>query len=180
MKWAASFFAIAVATILPSEAAVVVLAPGSGTGLIPTSPDNTSVVALGGYVDGFVFAGASLVDLLVNFQVFASAEAAGRIQGDYIGINPAFNNDDIYIFVGDGTTLLNSYQIAIFRTTSNFVANVAQADFSVINVSNTAFIEATVAGSAAGNTIALAWVIPEPHAGLLAVLGLLGLVRRRR
>ncbi len=179
MKKITSLLAIAVATILSSKAATVTLSPGFGTGLIPTSGDNTSVVAVGGYVDGFVFAGASVTDLVSNFQVFASGQVTGRVQGDYTGINPAFNNDDIYVFVGDGTTLANSANIAIFRTTSNFVANVADAGGSLINVADTAFIEAGIAGSAAGNTITLV-PVPEPSAVLLGGLGVLGLLRRRR
>ena len=130
-----------------------------------------------------------------NFQVFASVlspttgATLGSVTGQFVATDAAFNSAPLYLLIGNGTTRENSSQWAILKgdpTAFAFPANAESALASSI-VSLTGAAAASPVGFAgrqvevagAPDTLMLGFV-PEPSSALLGLLGVVGLMRRRR
>jgi hypothetical protein len=105
----------------------------------------------------------------------------------------SFDNKNIYLFGGNGSTFLNSTEFFIARADALFLAaddvgNAVTPKVITINPGNSvALFGSEIANVFTTNTDAsqtagwqMAPLIPEPSAALLGALGALGLLRRRR
>ena len=130
-----------------------------------------------------------------SFIPFANAANAdgftgGSIQGGRADSMSMFVNQPIFVVLGNGTNLSDSDQFAVFATGETFTA-----DSGTPLESNITFQPGdndTLLLGETGPTIPLnaltrpsiqlvgGEVIPEPSTGLLALLGLAGVLRRRR
>lgn len=121
--------------------------------------------------------------------LYSLAPSAGILAGDSkIG-------KSIYVFIGNGTTLANSTEIAIFKDDNSFAADAPlfSAKAYPTDLANNAAIDAAfVVGDISANQVTIAGVgtfnpikmvnvslVPEPSVALLGLMGI-GLVRRRR
>ncbi|TAF26893.1 MAG: PEP-CTERM sorting domain-containing protein [Verrucomicrobia bacterium] len=139
---------------------------------------------------------AAAVSSLNVFQTLTSPTAAGNTQGAIVGGFTAigggnaslFNGKQIYVVVGNGSTLANSNEFAILTTATNvlFPADVTGSAATTVTLSSiTNSVVLPNAGledanGAARDLIVLASPVPEPSIALLGALGIFGLVRRRR
>jgi len=108
-----------------------------------------------------------------------------------IGGNATFENKNMFLFVGNGTTFANSTEFLVLKNTKTFVAG-DDAVPTGVTVSFTTSNSTLLFGANAANifttstdtSITPGWTtvapVPEPSVALLGVLGLFGLIRRRR
>lgn len=135
---------------------------------------------------------ASFQAAIAAFDVFSSTTTAttgvtaGTLTGTLAGLGGAdtsvFNNRPMYFLVGNGSTFANSTQFAIFSmaTPTAFPTNVQNSDTVPVTISGGAVITPlSGAGTVNGNNLQLV-LVPEPSAALLGLLGVVGLIRRRR
>jgi hypothetical protein len=198
---------VGIASLFASaNAATIALSRGTGNPGVIAAVGGTSLTG-GGYaisIGTFTNAGGtteeplitsteSLQSAIASFDVFAtvlaptSGATVGTITGSFTSLGGAdpnvFNLKPIYIMVGNGATIASSTHVSIFKLTTNnaFPANVAAAGSTTVSVPNgTVFSVVGTAGSVEGNTLNLA-IVPEPSAAaLLGLLGVVGLIRRRR
>ena len=148
-----------------------------------------------------VTSSAQLLSLFTNFgditSPFASAGPSGArsviaLSSPQIAItgNASFANENMYLFVGNGTTLANSTEFLIVK--SNLTFNPADDESSTaIDIAFRPETSTVLFGSVVGDvktsnadaTTTAGWqlaVVPEPSAALLGLLGAVGLIRRRR
>jgi hypothetical protein len=137
---------------------------------------------------------STLVTAVQSFNVFttlpspSSGATVGTITGSFTstgGTTPELcNSQVIYFVVGNKSTLALSDQFGIFRTTANttFPVNVATATSTSVSLPNgTVITPLANSGTVSGNNFLLvANPVPETSTSLLAVLGVFGLLRRRR
>jgi hypothetical protein len=145
---------------------------------------------------------SSPTDLVALFTTFgvSGTFAAGSTGGNRSvlsspqnqTIGTTFNTKNIYLFVGNGTTYLNSTEFLIAKMSDTFnvaddVTNAVTPKVITINPGNsTALFGSEIANVFTTNTDASqtqGWqmaAIPEPSAALLGALGALGILRRRR
>jgi hypothetical protein len=160
------------------------------------------VVAFGTF-DVESFAGVtSATQLVALFDQFGSATVEFNAAGP-TGVRSVFSSaqtetlagstlagDEIFLFAGNGTTLLNSTHFVIVKTTFTFDpaqdSNPLPNVLSVNTTNGTVLFGSLVANVQTANTDAsvnAGWQmapIPEPSAALLGLLGAIGLIRRRR
>lgn len=103
----------------------------------------------------------------------------------------SFAGKAFYLFAGNGTTLANSTQYFVFKSTTLFGAaddnNPAPIDVAITPTSGTVLFGSLVADmkTTSGDATVtpgfrMAVAVPEPSAVLLGAVGALGLLRRRR
>jgi hypothetical protein len=141
--------------------------------------------------------GASFLAAVNSFNIFTSLTsptAAGATQGSITGaftstggVDPAvFNLKQIYFLVGNGSTKENSTEFGIFSVVTTFPANVAQSGATAVTVGGVTNIVPLLNAGGEFDTIGgrdtflLINPVPEPSTALLGLLGLAGLLRRRR
>jgi len=138
---------------------------------------------------------AQFQSAVANFQVFASANSPttgttlGSVTGSFVATNAAFNGAPLYILIGNGTTRENSTSFAILKgnpTAFNFPATAGQPSGSgTVTLTGAAvaspvgFAGRQVEVAGAPDTLVLGFA-PEPSSALLGLLGVVGLMRRRR
>jgi hypothetical protein len=122
-----------------------------------------------------------------TFTAFASIIDSGKINGAFTATGPAsFNNQEIAVFVGSGTSIAESGSTWIVLTNTFhplFPADVSQATGVTFAATTPAVV--TIVGSGSPG-----WyfqqtgtgynLVPEPSSLLVAVLGLACLMSRRR
>jgi len=119
-------------------------------------------------------------------SVFSSAQIGTLGAG---GAEESNAGDFIYLFVGNGTTLLNSSDFLVVKSSFIFdpsqdvnplpnVLTISPANSQVLYGS----VVANVQTANVDNSVTPGWQlgIPEPSAALLGLLGAIGLLRRRR
>ena len=155
------------------------------------TPTQGFLVTSGGVATAGHFVGAgSWNSLTSTFTFFGAAVAdTGKVSGQVIASGPtSLNGVVIDLFVGLGSTIESSgASWVILRTNSNaaFPADVAgtgAVTFAATLPTTVSFIAKGNAGNGFGlsgttNTINL---VPEPSTALLGLLGIAGLIRRRR
>jgi hypothetical protein len=164
------------ALMLPprAEAATITVSPGFNNSI--TVPGFTTFTVAVGAWDGanFVQFGSSVID-------------SGSVNGSFTAtVPPEVNNQVIHVFVGIGAVQVtsNNYWI-VLRTSQNtpFPSDVSQTLASstfAMNNSTPGTVVVAAAGPGAslvGNQIIF---IPEPSSALLGLVGIAGLLRRRR
>jgi hypothetical protein len=168
-----------------AQSATVTLSSGFGTGIIVTADGaNTAYsVTIGGFEGG----------IFTQFGTTSNAFAAGvKLGGNYGGVGPdSLNGDRVFIRIAFTNTSGSGF--GIFQTTTQgtatglFASDVTNALSSTsASVSSTAFITlAAVGGVAQSSSFGSAnnvnfVTVPEPSTALLGLLGIAGLIRRRR
>lgn len=203
---ALALIAVGIASLFASaNAATIALSRGVGNPGVIAAVNGTAL-STGGYsisVGTFTNAGgvteepliATTADLqaaIASFDVFAtvlaptSGATVGTITGSFTSLGGAdpnvFNLKPIYFMVGNGATIGESTHVSIFKLTTNptFPANVAAAGSTTVSLPNGTVLSVVgTAGTVDGNNLNLA-IVPEPSAALLGLLGVAGLIRRRR
>lgn len=110
--------------------------------------------------------------------------------GAAVGSGSPFIGKNVYVFFGNGTTIANSTNIAVWKGATLFDDD-NNVDSGNVTITQADFATRLLVGSDGGvknhlgidftKTISLASApIPEPSAALLGALGALGLLRRRR
>jgi hypothetical protein len=107
-----------------------------------------------------------------------------KINGQIIATSPtSLNGLPVHLFIGSGSSIANSAEfIIVGRTTSVlFPADVTGTGSATFAATSGAVLETLTATGASveGNTINFV-PIPEPSTALLGLLGVAGLIRRRR
>ncbi len=107
------------------------------------------------------------------------------------GLNPTFQNKNIYLIVGNATTLAAASQFLVIKFTATFgdlvspssstlTLDTANTDYTVLRGSKTG-PSVTVGGSDSTTEPSFQLsLIPEPSSAMLAAVGALVLLRRRR
>lgn len=133
-----------------------------------------------------------------NLGTFAAGGPTGARGTFSIGMpnvtvtgNTTFQNQNMFLFVGNGTTFANSTEFLVLKNTKTF----APGDDGIptgVTVSFTAANSTLLFGANASNifttstdaSITPGWTtvapVPEPSIALLGALGVFGLIRRRR
>jgi PEP-CTERM motif len=199
-------FAIAavISSLVASNAATInIVRSGAGTGIQAQTSAGTNLTTGGYFVGVGTFAVAptitdqdSFVSAVNNFSLAGSFLApttgttVGLLVGSFDTINTAFNSAALYLLVGNGTTRANSTEFAIIQGTPGFVfpANVGVAGGTNYTLGNATQISPVgVAGLEIDNATGFDVIqlralapIPEPSTALLGLLGIAGLIRRRR
>ncbi|MCW1913126.1 PEP-CTERM sorting domain-containing protein [Luteolibacter sp. GHJ8] len=198
---------IGVASLIASaQAATIAVIRGTGNPGVIAAVEGTALSAggysisigtftntLGATEEPLITSTESLQAAIASFDTFATLTAPtsgatqGTITGQFTSLGGAdpnvFNLKPIYFLVGNGATIATSTHVSIFRLTTPtaFPANVAAAGSTNATIANGAAI--TVVGTAGvvnGNNLGLV-AVPEPSASvLLGLLGVAGLIRRRR
>lgn len=165
-----------------SQAATITVTSGTPTQgltvLVDTVVPTNFNVAVGSWnslTSTFTQFGATVVDTAKVNGVFAATEPT------------SVNGQVIHVFVGTGTTSANSSAWMIFRSNSNtaFPADVTgtgAVTFAASLASNLTIVASdgrSSFGGAAPNNLNLV-TVPEPSTALLGLLGVAGLIRRRR
>jgi hypothetical protein len=130
-----------------------------------------------------------------GFAGFVNFATSGlRVDGpDAGGTGPdAYFNQNIYVVMGNGTTLLNSTQLAIFKASilfpdDNDAALDAAPEINLLTTPGTWVMggpsggNTNVGGFDVPNAATMALVaVPEPSIALLGLIGVVGFIRRRR
>ncbi len=131
---------------------------------------------------------------------FFGASAPGYFQGSIntgtLGVGDGFVGNNLYVVIGNGTTLAESNQLLVWKAITNPDGNVFTADSPTGGPANVQVLSSTGtllfgtvqsnfdpdgAGTeyTAQNAFRLA-AIPEPSTSLLAAFGVIALLRRRR
>ena len=110
--------------------------------------------------------------------------------GDAIGAGSDFIGKSVYIVMGNGSSLATSSELAVFKDSSlTFDEDTNSPGGSVVitpgDLPSGLLVGSiggpeTVSGTTFDNSIILAQNIPEPSVTILGLLGMLGLLRRRR
>lgn len=161
-----------------------------GVGLGPAYADGGYAIAVGSYAsDPTPLIGS--MDLVNLFQLFAagtsptSGATKGLITGSFTstangaGQAPSmFNNQLIYVMVGDKPTMAASsaFGIFAFQTVYNFPPDVTATGATSVTLSNATVMKPILGEVSGGNFV----LVPEPTTALLSSLGILALLRRRR
>ena len=177
----------------------------SSSEVLPVTDESTSLIPTG---SGIVAAGffSTLTDSQINatnigldFQIHGSASFAASSFGNPDGVfnlsglggtisdGSPFIGETVYIVIGNGPDLSSSSQFAVWNSGNMFAktedipttsvgvtpSNQSQLVFGSIGGS------ATTGGTEFDNSLVLS-SIPEPSVTILGLLGMLGLLRRRR
>jgi hypothetical protein len=168
-----------------AQSATVTLSSGFGTGIIVTADGaNTAyTVTIGGFEGGE----------FTQFGTASNSFATGiKLGGNYGAVGPdSLNGDRIFIRIAFTST--NGSGFGIFQTSTQgaatglFAADVTSALATTsANVASTAFLSIAQTGGAVqsasfGSANNINFVtVPEPSTALLGLLGIAGLIRRRR
>lgn len=158
-------------------------------GTFPTEPTSVTDV-----LGSFVQAGDTSDPTTSQVGVMTPGFFNGSIQTGALIANDGLVGNQVYVVVGDGTTLANSTGLAVWKATSNGPSgtdNTFTADnpvggpdtVTVLDSKGSLIIGTRVAAFDAGQGDAPAFqlaAIPEPSTVLLSALGVLALLRRRR
>lgn len=153
-------------------------------------------IAVGTYAtEPVITTHAQYLSAVQDFQAFASVlspttgSTTGSVTGSFVATNAAFNGVALYILIGNGTTRENSSQFAILKgnpTAFAFPATAGQPSGSATVTLTGVNVASPVGGAGrqvdvanAPDTLVLGFV-PEPSSALLGLLGVFGLMRRRR
>ncbi len=139
--------------------------------------------------------GAAVASMNV-FASLTSPTATGNTKGTITGAFAAtgggnaslFNGKQIYFVIGNGSTVANSTDFAIFTTANNtsFPADVTGSGTAAVtfsSITNSVVLSNGGSEDAAGSArdqIKMVSAIPEASTALLGAIGALGLLRRRR
>lgn len=119
----------------------------------------------------------------------------GTINTPTLTAGDAFVGNSVYVVLGNGTTLLNSTEFAVWKAITNSAGNLFTADnptggpssVTVFNSVGNVLVGSKVPSFNSGGTgllpaiqLAPLAAIPEPSALLLSALGALALLRRKR
>ena len=187
-----------------AEAATVTIASGLGSvqGITVKTAEG-AILSGGGYyiavgsfdivptISGGTMDLSPYVDAMNIFATMTSPTATGYHQGAIYGTlisisNPTlFNSRQIYIVVGNGASRATSTEFAILTSATNIlfpgdVTSVALTTIQLFSIANSVVLPnagTEIEGGAARDMIQL---VPEPSAVLLGLLGVPGLLRRRR
>lgn len=195
-----------------AQSATITLARGLGAVGINVQNGLTNAVLPGGYyiaVGTFTNASgvtqvptittdfSSLLAAVAQFDVFGSSNSptsgttSGLLAAAITGLGSpdtsVFNNKEIFVLVGNGTTAVNSNQWGFFSmaTPVFFPPNVADAGGPTLTTATFASITplpnaGTRIDNASGADSFRLVGVPEPSAAMLGAIGALGLLRRRR
>ena len=178
---------LAAVGLLSGSAQAVTIAVSAGLpsqGFTPTI--NGTVLTNFTYAVGTWNAGTN------TFSVFGSAVAdTGEIGGTSVtATGPAsFNNQQIALFVGTGSTIETSGSTWVVLTSTNvntvFPPDVSAPDPITFGATTSAVVNVVASGSpvtftANGTAGTFLNFVPEPSSALLGLLGAVGLLRRRR
>jgi hypothetical protein len=143
---------------------------------------------------------STLVSLYTNFGVistFGGASTGGNRSVFSLGntqtIGTTFNGQNIYLFAGNGSTLANSTQFLVAKSTLTFnaaddVTNAVTPKLLTINPANSSVligidgtdVRTTNSDSSVTAGWTMATLVPETSTSLLGAFGALALLRRRR
>lgn len=194
----------AIASMAITNAATVAVSPSFGTvnGIIAMDMAGAPIdaggyaIAVGSYdTEPVVTDFASLLSAVGQMNIFDvqtspdSLATQGTISGAFTSLgapNPGlFNNQQIYFVVGNGVDIASSTEFGIFKVAATFPPDVTQAGSTPVVLGNVGAIEALpnagtpISNAGARDNFQLVG-IPEPSAALLGLLGVVGLLRRRR
>jgi hypothetical protein len=122
-----------------------------------------------------------------TFTAFGSVDDTGEVNGSVTATGPAsFNNQVIALFIGTGSTIAasgDSWVVLTHNSGTTFPSDVSGATGVTFAATTPAVV--TIAGGQAtfGAQTATGFAlnfVPEPSAALLGLLGVAGLLRRRR
>ncbi len=163
-----------------ASAATVTLAPGFGTGIIVTADGvNTPyTVTIGGFEGG----------IFTQFGSASNSFTSGtKLGGAYAATGPdSLNGDRVFIRIDIGAGRFGIFQTTGTAPSGFFPSDVTSALLSsTANVNNTGQLVIASSGGvqsvAFGSANNINFVaIPEPSTALLGLLGVAGLIRRRR
>jgi len=187
---AASFASAATISVTNFEAPSTFHAILGAGGLAPTS----GIVTLGTYTSEPSSA-ESVLNGYTSLGSLAFGATPGFISGDInvdLPLGSPAVGQQVYVVIGNGTTLQNSTQFLVWKPTSNPAGNTFTADnpvggpdlLGLFGDKGTTIVGefgiVADAGVGSQGNFRLAQVVPEPSAMLLGAFGALGLLRRRR
>jgi hypothetical protein len=119
-----------------------------------------------------------------NPIVTVASVAGGLLGGSFVGTNPSsLDGKQIYAFLTDTATLGAATQFAVLKSPLNFPNPVSGSGTTNATSSVAGMLQVigNVTDTAADRDyVKLVQVVPEPSVALLGVLGVFGLLRRRR
>jgi len=197
-----TLFTVALLIQNSAYSATIAINKGVAAGFSLVDSSGQAILATTGFISIGTFASAPTNPGDGNYSSLVSSFIPfGAVQSNLIPITSAtgfvnqanplnFNNRQVYLLVGNGTTIANSTQIGLFtQTTPTFFT----ADITLAGSTNFALTTGNIVSAVAGagsvvdnatgvdnlKLVSLT-TVPEPSAALLGALGVLGLLRRRR
>ena len=139
-------------------------------------------------LNSFLAAISSFVPLravTTNAVVTVGAASTGSIGGSFVGVGPAeLSSAPIYVFISNNADYTLATQFAVVRASTQVFPNPVSGSGSVAVTSSLTGLVGVVGGITDAPTgfdyVTMVQAVPEPSTALLGLLGVVGLIRRRR